>query len=616
MNRHPFPVSAILLAALTLIAGVSCDNIERATPRPESSRVDPALIGMEVPQIKRGTVGGEAILLGYSDVVVRGYGLVVGLNGTGSRNVPTEVRAYMIREMGKRGVGLPPFDEFTPDELLDSMDTAVVVVEGVIPAGAPANTRFDVRVYAAPGTSTTSLEGGRLYSCDLRPGVLTAGSRQAFELAVANGPIFVNPYVEPGKLQPIAGRILDGGKTLKPMPLKLRLLTPSHNRAATVQSAINTTFPREPRQEDLTAHGESGSSIKITVPPSYAKRTREFIELLMHTSLSLDAPEAIGSQIRRALLATPAFSEDAAWRWQSLGVRVLPVIQPLYDYPEDRPRLAALQAGARLNDPLVVPHLVEMAEGGSFERRTEAIDLLGDMGFNPTVDLALRKLLDDENVDIRLEAFEALVKRHDPSLRKLPADGKFDLYLVPSQRPLIYLSQTGRPTLAVFGEDLEIERPITFRTWENRLMMKADLGDDQIEVFYRPMRSDRAIILDAPVSLTGFIQFLAHRTSVEDPRPGLDLSYGETVGALAEIWRDRFIATDFKTEQDRILAAILRVEAESDGEEERPEFSDPDFDFLRPDGTSIQPSDLDGLNAPTSGGNDSGTGVPGDIVPR
>src|SRR5690606_8772679 len=133
------------------------------------------------------------------------------------------------------------------------------------------------------------------------------------------------------------------------------------------------------------------------------------------------------------------------------------------------------------------------------------------------------------------EAFEALVKRHDPSLRKLPADGKFDLYLVPSQRPLIYLSQTGRPTLAVFGEDLEIERPITFRTWENRLMMKADLGDDQIEVFYRPMRSDRAIILDAPVSLTGFIQFLAHRTSVEDPRPGLDLSYGETVGALAEI---------------------------------------------------------------------------------
>ncbi|MCA9285682.1 MAG: flagellar basal body P-ring protein FlgI [Phycisphaerales bacterium] len=609
------PVLALLPLAVSLAA---CDNIEKATPRPESSRIDAAAIGLEVPQIMRGTVGGEAILLGYADVVVRGFGLVVGLNGTGSRSVPTDVRAFMIREMGKRGVGLPPFDEFTPDELLDSLDTAVVVVEGVVPAGAPTGTRFDVRVYAAPGTSTTSLEGGRLYSCDLRPGVLSAGSRQAFALSIANGPIFVNPYLDPGKIQPISGRILDGGKTIKDMPLKLRLLTPSHNRASTVQSAVNTTFPREPRQEDLTAHGESGSSIQITVPPSYYGRTREFIELLMHTSLSLDAPEAIGMQIRRAVQATPSYAGDAAWRWQALGVRVLPVIQPLYDYPEERPRLAALQAGAHLNDALVVPHLVAMANSASFETQNEAISLLGDMGFNPNVDLELRKLLDNENVDIRLAAFDALVKRHDPMLRLLPADGKFDLFVIPSERPLIYLAQTGRPTLAVFGDDLKVERPITLRIWDNRLMIKGDLGDDLLEVYYRKPRSVAPVMLDAPVDLAAFIQFLAHRTSVEDPRSGLDLSYGETVGALAEIWRKQFLRADFKSEQDRILAAILRVESEGGGEEERPEFSDPDFDYLKPglDDGSAPPSDLGSLQPPTSGGDVGGAGVPRDIVPR
>ena len=119
------PVLALLPLAVSLAA---CDNIEKATPRPESSRIDAAAIGLEVPQIMRGTVGGEAILLGYADVVVRGFGLVVGLNGTGSRSVPTDVRAFMIREMGKRGVGLPPFDEFTPERFEEAISTYPKVV--------------------------------------------------------------------------------------------------------------------------------------------------------------------------------------------------------------------------------------------------------------------------------------------------------------------------------------------------------------------------------------------------------------------------------------------------------------------------------------------------------
>ncbi len=69
-----------------------------------------------------------------------------------------------------------------------------------------------------------------------------------------------------------------------------------------------------------------------------------------------------------------------------------------------------------------------------------------------------------------------------------------------------------------------------------------------------------------------FIDFLANRTTVEDQSPGLDLSYGQTVGALHQIWRQGFINADFKAEQDRILAAILRQERESDVPE-RPEFA-------------------------------------------
>ena len=45
----------------------------------------------------------------------------------------------------------------------------------------------------------------------------------------------------------------------------------------------------------------------------------------------------------------------------NVDVRALPMMHDLYTPPEVRPRLAALRAGAKLNDALAVPHLVEIA---------------------------------------------------------------------------------------------------------------------------------------------------------------------------------------------------------------------------------------------------------------
>jgi len=617
-----------LLGACALGLSVSCENIERLDESPQVVRVEREKrptrkpLEVEVPTMMRGTVASEAIILGYRDVVVRGFGLVVGLRGTGSRQLQTDVRAFMIQEMGRRGVGVPPLDEFTPDQLLDSLETAVVIVEGVVPAGAVAGTAFDVRVYAAPGTSTTSLEGGRLYSCDLRPGPLSTSNRQAAMIAIANGPVFVNPFAEPNRanVSRTAGRILDGGKVTRNMPLKLRLFNASHNRAATLQTAVNSSFPREPGQREATARGESGESLVIQIPPSFGNRSRDFIELLRHTSLSLDAPESIALQIRRSLLANPTEDEAAAWRWESLGVRVLPMIQDLYDHPEMRPRVAALRAGARLNDALAAQPLLILAREGSTNDRMGAIQLLGDMGLNPMIDKGLRDLLMDRDVDVRTEAFIALAKRRDPAIRSTPVMKKFELWSGPSKVPTVYVSQAGTPRIAIAGPELvKLDLPLTISIWSNRLMLKGDLGDEEVEVFYRPADGGQHIVSDGPVELLEFVRFLAHRTSVEDPRPGLDLAYGEVVGVLHELWKAKLIKVDFKAEQDRLLAAILRLENEEE-DEERPEFSDPDFDFLDPENTEEVATTRDASLAPLDPvrpGGSQGVQTPkGGIVPR
>lgn len=569
---------AVLLAILLPMMIQGCDMVERADRSDAAASLERRNFEIDIQPIMRGTIASEAAFVGDAPTVVRGYGLVVGLRGTGSRDMPAQVRSWMIQEMSRRGVGnaATGFGEITPEAMLNSDDTAVVIVEGVIPPGGVKNQHFDVRVYSAPGTSTSSLEGGRLYTANLRPGPLQTGSRQASDLAVAKGPIFINPFAVPdgnGRdiVDRLTGRILDGGTITESMPLKLRMAVSSHSRAARIQNAINTRYPREPGQTDETARGRSGDEIQVVVPPSFHGNTDDFVELIKHTALRPEAAESISLAIKRSVLANPGYATVARWRWQSVGPKAIPVLQDLYDYPEEGPRLAALTAGASLDDAACTADLVDLATNGSPKARIAAIDLLSEMGANPAIEMGLRPLLDHEDVNVRLAVFEALEKRRDPIVMAYDIDQKFTLNLVPSESPMIYVSQTGEPRIVLFGKVLEVERPMFLEAWTDRLLLKGDAGNDELEVFFRetegvPPQTD----LVSP-EVAELIAYMGHKSTIEAPAPGIGLSYGETIGAIHQLWRAGFISADFKAEQDRVLSAI-RMASEQIEVEDRPEF--------------------------------------------
>jgi hypothetical protein len=348
---------------------------------------------------------------------------------------------------------------------------------------------------------------------------------------------------------------------------------------ATIRDAINARFPEEPGQDGETAHGESDHVIAINVPPSFRDRSEEFVKLLAHTTIRQSGVEAVAMSIRRALEPNPAFAEDASWRWQALGVRCLPTIRDLYDHAEEALRLAALRAGAALNDPTVAQPLMKMAVSASTESRLQAIAMLGTMGHEPIVDHSLRQLHNDSDVSVRLAAYEASIKRSDPLIERVAVGEKFILDVIPSDEPLLYsITQVGQPRIAVFGTDLALERPLTFSAWSNRLLIQ-DYGDDLVEVYYRENENAPPVIATAKPELREFVEFLGHQPDIEHPEPGLGLSYGETIGALYHLWRQGHIKADFKNERDRVLAAIREAE-ESERVVDRPEFSDPDFDEI------------------------------------
>jgi flagellar basal body P-ring protein FlgI len=624
-RRWALPLAA-LATALAAGLGAGCVWVESATPQATAGRAERSF-EINVDRVMRGTVASETVVLGFEPVLVRGYGLVVGLDGTGSRDIPPALKAHMVSEMTRRGVGQTTagFGHVKPDQMLASPDTAVVIVEGVISPGAVgreskrgmqvAGTSFDIRVYADPRTGTTSLDGGRLYTAELRPVVEgeilpPVGSHQAAAVAEARGPIFVNPFAEPGAegrdtVNRTIGRILDGGEVTRDMPLKLRLATPSHVRAEVIQSAINTRFPREPGQSEDTARGESSESILITVPLSFRDRPDDFVQLLRHTTIRQANAEAVANSIKRILLNDAGAAYDASWRWQALGERSLPTVSTLYDYPEVKPRLAALRAGAKLGDARVIPHVIDMARDAPFESRRQAVNLLTTLPLDPRIDQVLRELVNDDDVDVRLAAYEAAVKRADPWITRHVVDDKFVLDVVESQKPLIYITQIGQPRVALFGTDVALAPVTLVDAWSGRLLLKSSPDDEYVEVYYRPLRGGDRILERTDPRLEDFIQFLGHTTSVEHPEPGLGLSYSETVGALYQISRQDSLDVAFRFEQDRVQAAIMRLQ-EGKTIEERPEFSDPDFDFLRPvpagdgsaDGGASGVSDLDRLAPP------------------
>ena len=68
-------------------------------------------------------------------------------------NLEDEMRKYGV------GTGAPeagPLARISPSRLIDSPDTAVVLVQAYIPAGLPMHATFDVEVSALNGSGVTS----------------------------------------------------------------------------------------------------------------------------------------------------------------------------------------------------------------------------------------------------------------------------------------------------------------------------------------------------------------------------------------------------------------------------------------------------------------------------
>jgi flagellar basal body P-ring protein FlgI len=594
---HRISLTIMIVSLITLGA---CKN-EEPIPR---AQVRAPTVTRDVPSALRGTIGAEANVTGIQRTLVSGIGFVVGLNGTGGLTLPEQYAAHLEREMGLNGITVAndqsnsQIARKSPSELLRDPNTAAVIIQAAVPAGAREGESFDVYVRAI---NATSLEGGQLWTTELRIGPPSAfGDPQARIIAKARGPVFLNPFAEPGgKYDGITrdvGRVLDGGTVTFPTKIEIILDNPSHQRARQIVSAVNSAFPASREDKEPTARGKDETLIQVQIPSRYLHRRNDFIDLLSHVTIDQSFPEIYARKYATTLKSEPYLAGDMSLCLEALGERSIPFLNDLYSHPEARPRLAALRAGAQLGDARVVSHLREMALTGDPKYRTDAMNLMSSLDQSILVDTTLRDLLSSQELAVRVEAYEGLMERalrarrariqemfdtgtqgivtssnqidilsrvwvpNDPlrGVGRTLVEGKFFLDIVPYGESLIYVTQQNEPRIVLFGDELALQKPLLASAWSDRLMLAADSVSDPIRLYFRDDIARTTLRLEeVPETLPALIRFFAHTPTPEDPRPGLSMSYSEVVGALYELYSDQGFAGAFTTEEDRLLADLL-----------------------------------------------------------
>lgn len=557
-----------IVAILALLVGCGEDfwGTKKPTTRPAGTLGDAADMREAVRSVAiEGTIGSVAYVQGARLMRVRGYGLVWGLNGQGSKFCPPAIRERILRDIRRFRLANPHLEKhLTAEELIDSMDTSVVEVTGEIPAGAKEGTIFDVFVSAA-GVSpdTRSLAGGHLLPCELQilressPGDVIEGQTHA----KARGPVFINPFAGTATqtaagTSPLEACVIGGGVNLIDRRLSLTTVVPSYATVRQIADAINRRFVTEPQ----TAEPTSPSSVQLRVPPNLRGREARFIELVLHLPLS---PSPVVREMRtKALIgelsSSPDPPEAAALSLEGIGPSVVTALQELYDSPRRQASYYAARTGLRLGDASAVQVVAQHALDPRSPYRMQAIRELGDCVGNPRAGAALRELLDRQDPWTCIRAYEAL-RTADRSAMVSEVVGRdpgnFILDVLPSKGPpLIYARRTGVRRIALLGADqMRLRVPLLYAKPGKDVVLSASAGDKMLTVI-RKEAGRVAGEFKVPLSVVLLTHFMGgDPRQGHDGRPqGLGLDYAVVLDVLYSLCQDGSLNARLEWEQQSI----------------------------------------------------------------
>lgn len=219
---------------------------------------------------------------GVRDNQLVGYGLVVGLAGTGDKRQTVFSAQSLANMLERMGVTINP-------TAIQVRNTAAVMVTATLPPYGQPGLHIDVHTAAIGDAS--DLKGGLLVMTPLK-----GADGQIY--AAAQGPVVTGGFVagRGGNSQtvnhPTAGRIPNGAIIEKTAPstpptssMRLQLRSPDFTTATRIADAINTRFSKS---GPAIARAENAALIRIEAPARYSMKTVQFLSELENLTVEAD----------------------------------------------------------------------------------------------------------------------------------------------------------------------------------------------------------------------------------------------------------------------------------------------------------------------------------------
>ena len=216
-----------------------------------------------------------------------GYGMVVGLKGTGDRQLTIFTAQSLANMLQQMGVTVNP-------TLILVKNVASVMVTATLPPFAQSGMQIDATV-AAIGDAA-SLQGGLLLMTSLR-GI----DGQVY--SIAQGPVVTGSFIAGGAgttqtlNHPTVGRIPGGAMVERVSPaieptkeVRLQLHDADFTTAARIAETVNHHFTADAH---AIAHADNSGRVTVAIPPDFSTRTTEFIAELEALTVQTDRPAKV-----------------------------------------------------------------------------------------------------------------------------------------------------------------------------------------------------------------------------------------------------------------------------------------------------------------------------------
>ena len=503
----------------------------------------------------RDTIGSISRYIAAETIPVRGIGIVAGLAGTGSSECPPGVRQELEKYIWQQ-VGT-----VNPRAVIDSQDTAVVEISGVIPALSLTADTFDLALKPLSSTQTTSLDGGYLYAAELKEQSRLTNVEQftlfSKSLATADGPVY---SCKSGQASQKKWFVLGGGRVKQDSPVKLILNSPDFVTANAVRNRINERFGPK------TAAALSTAEISLSFPAQYIDQRQTFLRLV--DSLMLAENPAIQNEYAQSLIqkivSKSSDIESAEIALEGIGRPALDVIAPLLEHPDPVVRFHAARCMLNIGDSRGLSVLRTVVADEQSPYRLEAIRVIGRSAKRRDALPILTNALNDPRIQVRLEAYDMLILLNSPVIsRKTVAGHSFIIDNVVCSGPqMVYVSRQKSPKIVLFGSPVYCKKNLFVQSPDQTVTINSVPGDKYISVSRKHPNRPRVL---GPVlcnyELSSLIRTLGELSDVKQKlaaQPGLAIPYSEIIDILAIMSDQKAIPAQFVAGPEPATEPVLQ----------------------------------------------------------